>query len=99
MDEEGELWQEYHYREESGKKVVDYVITYSNTDFGGKTTYTWYEDDKPLYENGLVKTLSLESSFINKDGTLLLRYKFIFLWELKLTEQNQNSQGVQAKIF
>jgi hypothetical protein len=49
MDEEGELWQEYHYREESGKKVVDYVITYSNTDFGGETTYTWYEDDKPLY--------------------------------------------------
>jgi hypothetical protein len=50
MDEEDKVWKEYHYTTDSeGNKIVDYVINYSDPDFGGKETYTWYENDKPLY--------------------------------------------------
>ena len=48
------------------ENLFDELVLYISPIIGGK-------DDKPLYENGLVKTLSLESSFINKAGTLLLR--------------------------
>ena len=50
MDEEDDVWQEYHYtKDRDGNKVVDYVVNYSDTEFKGQKTYTWYEDDKPLY--------------------------------------------------
>ena len=50
MDEEDNVWQEYFYTVDSeGNKVVDYVINYSDTEFNGKKTYMWYENDKPVY--------------------------------------------------
>jgi riboflavin biosynthesis pyrimidine reductase len=47
------------------ENLFDELVLYFSPIIGGK-------DDKNLYENGVVKTLSLESTFINKDGTLLL---------------------------
>ncbi len=49
MDEDDNVWQEYHYIEVDGKRVIDYVVNYANADFNGAKTYTWYEDDKPMY--------------------------------------------------
>ena len=51
------------------ENLFDELVLCVSPIIGGK-------DDKNLYENGVVKTLNLESTFINKDGTLLLRYKF-----------------------
>ncbi len=49
MDEDNEVWQEYFYTTDSeGKKVIDYVINYSDSEYNCKT-YTWYEDGKPVY--------------------------------------------------
>ncbi len=45
-DEDGEVWQEYVYNE-AGE--IDHVINHSDTMFGGKGTYTWYENGKPVY--------------------------------------------------
>ena len=50
MDEDDKVWQEYHYtKDRDGKTVIDYVINYANADYNGEKTYTWYEDDKPMY--------------------------------------------------
>lgn len=49
MDEDDKVWQEYYYTEKNGKKVVDYVVNYSDKDFGGIKTYTWYDDEKPVF--------------------------------------------------
>ncbi|WP_372519765.1 hypothetical protein [Candidatus Ruminimicrobiellum ovillum] len=50
MDEEDDVWQEYHYtKDNDGNKIIDYVINYSDNEFGNKQTYTWYENGKPMY--------------------------------------------------
>ena len=62
------------------ENLFDELVLYISPIIGGK-------EDNNLYENGVVKTLSLENTFINKDGTLLLRYKFKnwFYWnDLKI---------------
>lgn len=49
MDEDDNVWQEYFYTTDNeGKKVIDYVINYSDSEYNCKT-YTWYEDGKPIY--------------------------------------------------
>lgn len=49
-DEDGEEWQKYFYKKgKDGKMVIDYVINCADTEFGDKGTYTWYENDKPIY--------------------------------------------------
>ena len=48
-DENDDVWQEYHYKEINGKNVIDYVINYSDKNYDGTKTYTWYEEDKPMY--------------------------------------------------
>ena len=47
------------------ENLFDELVLYFSPIIGGK-------DDKNVYENGVVITLCLESTFINKDGTLLL---------------------------
>lgn len=49
MDKDDNVWQEYHYVDYNGKKMIDYVINYKDADNDGNKTYTWYEDDKPVY--------------------------------------------------
>ncbi len=48
-DGDDNVWHEYFYTtDKDGKKIVDYVINHSDSEFG-KDTYTWYEEGKPVY--------------------------------------------------
>ncbi|MBQ3835054.1 MAG: hypothetical protein II816_06035 [Elusimicrobia bacterium] len=50
LDGDDRVLEEYFYKYDSeGNKVIDYVVNYSDDEFDGKTTYLWYNDNKPQY--------------------------------------------------
>lgn len=50
MDKDDRVLEEYFYKiDGEGNKVINYVINYSDDEFGGKTTYLWYNENKPQY--------------------------------------------------
>ena len=52
------------------ENLLDELVLYISPLISGN------DNDKPLYINGTVRPLDLVGTFVNKDGTLLLRYKF-----------------------